>query len=230
MLTITEQTQVKKWLQAELDGEQFSVDFDVAWVMAGYSRKDHAKRRLTNQSSFLIKGEDYMINPNDDLLPQSGEWTSEGRLSDRIVLSCDAFKHFCLMAQTTKGREIRQYFIEVEKAFNAGYSDELPSRDMLNREIQWLRDELAKSYAEKYNEPKKFRIHYLETDTHYVYTLVCVLGDRRYVELMSHSIPTVIKDSFKQSLMTQFYALVDLLNAMSRDYKPALKGTVYSYK
>jgi phage anti-repressor protein len=234
MLTTTEQTQVKKWLQAELDGEQFPVDFDVAWVMAGYAMKHHAKRRLTNQSSFLVKGEDYMIDKCSVPITQSGESTILGRSSDRIVMTCDAFKHFCLMAQTQKGREIRQYFIEVEKAFNAGnYSDELPSRDMLKREVEWLRDELAKSYAEKYNldnEPKKFRVHYLETDTHYVYTLVCVIGDRRYVELMSHSIPTVINDAFKQPLMTQFYALVDLLNAMSRDYQPSLKGTVYSYR
>lgn len=116
MISTNEQQYVQDWLQAELNGERFPVDFDIAWTMAGYSRKDHAKRRLTNQSSYLVINEDYQVDKGSVLLPRSGESTIFGRSSDRVVMTCDAFKHFCLMAQTAKGREIRQYFIEVEKS------------------------------------------------------------------------------------------------------------------
>jgi phage anti-repressor protein len=95
------------WIEAERNGIEFPVPFDLAWGIAGYSRKDHAKRRLLNQKSRLIENRDY--------LPTSGESSPEGRSSDSIQLSCDAFKQFCLLAETEKGDNIRQYFIETEK-------------------------------------------------------------------------------------------------------------------
>jgi len=38
-----------------------------------------------------------------------------GRSSDLITMTCDTFKHFCLLAKTDQGRNTRQYFIEAEK-------------------------------------------------------------------------------------------------------------------
>lgn len=37
---------VDQWLEAERDGNPFPVPFDLAWQIAGYSRKDSAKRKL----------------------------------------------------------------------------------------------------------------------------------------------------------------------------------------
>ena len=98
---------VDRWLSAEKDGTEFPVEFEIAWKLAGYARKDHAKRRITSKSSYLKEGRDY--------LPTSGEWLTSGRSSDSMLLTCDAFKHFCLMAETEQGEQIRQYFIESEK-------------------------------------------------------------------------------------------------------------------
>ena len=75
--------------------------------MAGYARKDHAKRKLTSKKSLLTEGIDFSS--------QVGKTASVGRPSDEIRLTCDAFKQFCLMAETEKGRLSRQYFIEAEK-------------------------------------------------------------------------------------------------------------------
>jgi len=41
---------VDKWLEKERNGVKFPVDFDVAWKIAGYSRKDSAKRYLPKSS------------------------------------------------------------------------------------------------------------------------------------------------------------------------------------
>ena len=98
---------VDRWLSAEKEGVEFPVEFDIAWKLAGYTRKDNAKRRLTNKSSYLKENRDYLLT--------SGEWLVSGRSSDSMLLSCDAFKHFCLMAETEQGEQIRQYFIESEK-------------------------------------------------------------------------------------------------------------------
>jgi phage anti-repressor protein len=102
-----EQALIEKWLNAEPNGEPFPVPFEEAWKITGYKQKQHAKRRLTAKKSPLIEGEDY--------LSQSGQWAAQGRSSDLLFLTCDGFKHFCLMAETDKRRSIRQYFIEAEK-------------------------------------------------------------------------------------------------------------------
>ena len=43
---------VERWLKAEKEGNQFPVEFDIAWQIAGYSRKDHGKRLLTEKRLF----------------------------------------------------------------------------------------------------------------------------------------------------------------------------------
>lgn len=98
---------INGWVAREQEGELFPVPFDLAWQIAGYARKDHGKRRLTAKSSHLKEGIDYLLT--------SGECSPSGRFSDSIVMSCDTFKHFCLIAETEEGDAIRQYFIEVEK-------------------------------------------------------------------------------------------------------------------
>jgi len=94
---------VERWLRAEENGEQFPVDFDTAWQLAGYSRKSVAKRRLLR------------FKQNTDYCTEECKNGQRGRSSDLIYLSCDAFKHFCLLAETEQGDNIRQYFIEAEK-------------------------------------------------------------------------------------------------------------------
>lgn len=231
MLTIDEQKQVKVWLQAELDGVAFPVDFDIAWQMAGYARKDHAKRRLTNQSSYLVINEDYKIDHGDVLLPQSGESTILGRSSDQIVMTCDAFKHFCLMAQTSKGREIRQYFIEVEKNWN---------HNLMQQEIDALYECLDDLEDEKSRPdiiPKKFRVNHRNTPKTSVYTLVCVLQDDQFIELMTYTLPPEINNEpdfekftlLKGAAMANFYAFVHLLNEMSKDFTPCFDGVIHRY-
>jgi len=107
------QTLINEWLEAEQNGPQFPVPFDTAWKIAGYSRKDSAKRKLTGKRSPLIKNEDYFIQKGD--FHKSVDSSLSGSSSDSIALTCDAFKHLCLMAETEQGRQIRQYFIEAEK-------------------------------------------------------------------------------------------------------------------
>lgn len=84
--------------------EEFPVDFDDAWRWIGYTRKDTAKDSL--EANFH-KGFDF-----------SGEFRKNslrGRPVEKIFLTVDCFKAFCMMAGTPKGREVREYFLRCEK-------------------------------------------------------------------------------------------------------------------
>lgn len=98
---------VDQWLENESKNIPFPVEFDIAWQLAGYSTKGNAKRKLISKNSNLIENEDYLIRTDKSYQGKT--------YNETILMNCDCFKQFCLMAKTEKGRAIRQYFIEAEK-------------------------------------------------------------------------------------------------------------------
>lgn len=86
--------------------EEFPVVFDDAWQWIGYSRKDNAKVAFLNAG--FVEGIDFRIFLN----PQ--ENSKVGRPSELICLTIDCFKSFAMMAGTSKGKEVRQYFLQCE--------------------------------------------------------------------------------------------------------------------
>jgi hypothetical protein len=98
------QALIEHWYEQELKGVQFPVDFDIAWQITGYSRKDSAKRKLPKR----LQDKVFHISMENS----GGEG---GRPKEIITLSCDGLKHLGLMANTEIGDAIRQYFIEAEK-------------------------------------------------------------------------------------------------------------------
>jgi len=146
------QTLINEWLEAEQNGTEFPVPFEQAWQIAGYSRKDSAKRKLTGKRSPLIENEDYLVRKGD--FHKSVDSSLSGSSGDSISLSCDAFKHLCLMAETEQGRQIRQYFIEAEKQWRMveqqqpEYAKEIEMQKLRNEELQ-LEAQKAQAEAQK---------------------------------------------------------------------------------
>jgi hypothetical protein len=89
---------VDRWLKAEKEGELYPVEFDLAWKIAGYSRKDVAKRKLTG-SNMLVKGRDYIVIDGGAVIGSSGR-SVRGRSPDTIMLTTECFFALCLIAQT----------------------------------------------------------------------------------------------------------------------------------
>ena len=89
--------------------DQFPVDFDAAWKWIGYSTKQKAKNKLTNNFELSI---DYHINQTVKLVKRS---QGGGSGIEDIHLSIDCFKSLGMMAGTTKGKEVRHYFLECER-------------------------------------------------------------------------------------------------------------------
>lgn len=121
-MSILSQKFVFDALEAEKNGEQFPVNFDYVWQLLGYSRKSDAKDRLINT---LVENEHYLIangiNRNlttDSVLANLHPQQKAILMRTEVIkLSLDGFKHFCLLAQTKQGKEVRQYFIDIEKAY-----------------------------------------------------------------------------------------------------------------
>lgn len=87
--------------------EGHSIDFDAAWMWAGYSRKSDAKEVLESR---FYKGSDFCGMSRKAM-------ERDGRPAEKIYLTIDCFKHFCIMANTKKGKECRQYVLDCEKKF-----------------------------------------------------------------------------------------------------------------
>jgi phage anti-repressor protein len=84
--------------------DQFPIDFDDAWQWVGYSSKQKALQTLKNN-----------FDKEVDFLTKGLKTSSGGRPSELILLSLECFKSFAMMAGTTKGKEVRKYFLECEK-------------------------------------------------------------------------------------------------------------------
>jgi phage anti-repressor protein len=88
--------------------EPYPVDFDTAWQWVGYTRKDVALRAL--QSSFEEEM-DYST------LKRNRSDGKPGKPYNAYFLTVDCFKAFCMMAGTDKGKEVRQYYLAIEKKY-----------------------------------------------------------------------------------------------------------------
>lgn len=85
--------------------EGHPIDFDAAWKWAGYSTKQKALKSL--KSKFEEDSEFLTLR-----LKTTGR---DGRPVEKTHLTIDCFKHFCIMAQTKKGKECRQFLLNCEK-------------------------------------------------------------------------------------------------------------------
>ncbi|MHC5779995.1 MAG: hypothetical protein ACYTXP_40530, partial [Nostoc sp.] len=86
--------------------EKYPVDFEVAWKVLGYSRKDSAKRKLT---SYFIQDTDYRLHSTVESAPDGGLTHRED-----IYLTVECFKEMGMLAKSEEGKQIRKYFLTCE--------------------------------------------------------------------------------------------------------------------
>lgn len=83
--------------------KEFPVDFDLAWQWIGYSRKSDAKELLESR-----------FDKDFDFCGVFRKNAKRGRPILDIYLTIDCFKQFCMIAGTSKGKEVRRYFLNCE--------------------------------------------------------------------------------------------------------------------
>ncbi len=106
-------------LAQQLHNSNQVVDFDWAWQVLGYSRKDNAKRMLVGY--FETKFDYFVQLPEEspEALPYDIFLTSEGnskpgRPVEKIYLTVECFKEMGMLSKSEEGRQIRKYFLQCE--------------------------------------------------------------------------------------------------------------------
>ncbi|MCC5640436.1 KilA-N domain-containing protein [Nostoc sp. CHAB 5844] len=106
-------------LAQKLHNSNQIIDFDWAWSVLGYSRKDNAKRMLTG---YFERNFDYFVQlpeESPEALPYQVFLTSEenskaGRPVEKIYLTIECFKEMGMLSKSEQGRQIRKYFLQCE--------------------------------------------------------------------------------------------------------------------
>lgn len=110
LINFDEQKLIEGWLEQERQGVKFPADFELAWQIAGYSKKSNGKRKLLDQEYF-VEGEDFLICEHRTPHKDSSAYSTR----EAIKMTCDAFKEFCMLAKKEKGKAARKFFIAREK-------------------------------------------------------------------------------------------------------------------
>jgi phage anti-repressor protein len=125
------------YLQHGSDSTQFVVDFDNVWKTVEFTRRDNAKRILVKNFTEQI---DYKI-----VAPQLGGAILEahneqkihgGQNKETILLTVDCFKNFCMLAATTKAKEIRSYYVKMENIMHEYYKNFQSKNNELQTSLQ----------------------------------------------------------------------------------------------
>jgi len=123
------ESQVEKLVEQTYNADdEFCIDLDALfadetgemipiWKWAGFARKDAAKRRLKN----LVESVDFLLHTEVERNSGSG-----GQNKIKILLTKDGFKQLLMLANTERGKQIRLYFIDVEKRFGREIKESTP--------------------------------------------------------------------------------------------------------
>lgn len=83
-----------------------------------YARELHESLKIgTKYTTWFERMTSYGFEENVDFFPILGK-SSGGRMPEDHRITIDMAKHICMIQRTTEGRMVRQYLIDLEKAWN----------------------------------------------------------------------------------------------------------------
>ena len=131
----------------------FVIDLDNVWKWLGFGQKDSAKKVL---EKFFVINKDY-----NSLLRRSPEQKKGrgGHNKETFMLTINAFKRFCLKAETKKADQIHEYYIKLEETLHEVINEE---GNELKTQVNQLKNTLTQS--EQINKNSEKTIEKLKKD------------------------------------------------------------------
>ena len=117
----------------------FVIDLDNIWKWLGFSHKHKAKILL--EKHFIIDI-DYKNLLNQKVEQDSDEKKHGGHNKETFMLTINAFKRFCLKADTKKAKEIHNYYIKLEETLHEVINEE---SNELKQQVNQLKNTLTQS-------------------------------------------------------------------------------------
>lgn len=108
---------------------------------------------------------EYGFTDGQDFTPIQGESTG-GRPSTDYALTLDCAKEIAMIQRTARGKQARQYFIEVEKRYRATQPAALSTLDILEMSIRQMRQQEARVLALE-TEVAEVKAHVTSINTDY---------------------------------------------------------------
>lgn len=121
----------------------FPINLENVVDLIGFANKANAKRSLTN--NFTVN-EDYKI-----LLCRKDDHRWGGNNDETIMLNTDTFKTLCMIVKTEKAKNIRKYYVKLEKIVNMVNNEDLEEE----KEKQKLIENDLRLQLEQNNKQKK---------------------------------------------------------------------------
>lgn len=103
----------KQYLQYGTDDKSFVINFDDVWEWVGFTQKNNAKRLLVKS---FTKDIDYVVMKA--LIFEDQTTVNGGQNKEKIMLTVNTFKKFCLKADTKRADEVCNYYIKMENVLN----------------------------------------------------------------------------------------------------------------
>lgn len=94
----------------------FPICFENATKWIGFTRKDHAKTHLLNNFDQDV---DFEFSRSRGET-RSDNATTVGRPVEAIYLTADCFKTMCMTANTTQGKRVRKFYLDLERRLREG--------------------------------------------------------------------------------------------------------------
>jgi hypothetical protein len=150
----------------------FVIDLDNVWEWLGFSQKAHAKRTLEKH---FKQDKDYKsyspARESKILVTEKDEKKHGGHLYQKIMLTVDTFKLFCIKSGTEKANQIHTYYIKLEKILNETIKEEC---EEFKSQIEQQKRILEETKQEKDKKREKTIIQNLK-DKNVVY--ICKIQD-----------------------------------------------------
>ena len=138
--------------------ELVSLDDVAEWVG---KQKGSLKRTLCNPSYAFVEGEDWHIFALQDVKQKSDEKRG-GHNAENIVVTIECFKELAMLAGTPKGKQVRRYFLTVERERHALHKERdslRKERDSLRKKLDVYRDKAFRHMTENSRLRKRLKQH-----------------------------------------------------------------------